>query len=181
MDDFLAMLLRAFCPDSAVASQWENRTSRLQMQAIVNHTPAMTNKETVRDFQVWLHEFQQKRVSTEKALKSDIGKEKKGNDKKGGHLRQIDILCSWCSSFANKDKRFPHDVKDCFSKRKSEAANDTKAEKCEICDESDHATRGCPFGPSVKQLVQEAKAAEAKAKVPTTSTDASTGDDKVCI
>ena len=59
MDDFLAMLLRAFSPDSAIASQWENRTSRLQMQAMVNNQPAMTDdsEETVRDFQVWLNEF----------------------------------------------------------------------------------------------------------------------------
>jgi hypothetical protein len=104
--------------------------------------------------------------------------------RKCGRGRQLDIFCSWC--FANKDKKFQHDVKDCFSKRKSVAANNTEArrgaaKKCEMCDETDHTTRGCPFGPSVKQHVQEAKAAEAKAKVPTTSTDASTGDDKVCI
>jgi hypothetical protein len=147
MDDFLAMLLRAFGADSAVASQWANRTSLLQMQAMVNNQPAMTDGETVRDFQVWLNEFQQKRVPTEKALKSDTEKGKKGNDKPGGaggRLRQLDIFCSWC--FANKDKKFPHDVKDCFSKRKSEAANDTEAKKCEICDDTDHDYKICPFG-----------------------------------
>ena len=81
MNDFLAVLLRAFGPDSAIATQWENRTARLQMHAIATNTPAMTDNETVRDFQVWLNEFQQKRASTKKALKSDIGKEKKGNNK----------------------------------------------------------------------------------------------------
>ena len=64
---------------------------------------------------MWLNEFQ-KRVHAEKAFKSDVGKEKKGNEKKGGHLRQLDVFCAWC--FANTDKKFPHDVKDCFSKKK---------------------------------------------------------------
>ena len=191
MLDYITMLTRVYGSDSAIISQLENNNAQATIQRLVTQAPAMTDDEAVRSFQSWLNEFQQKRVTTHNALKSDVkphgGKQHEG----GGHLRKpLEQFCPWC--YANKKdkdgngKRFPHTVQECISKKRAEAANATAAagatavaRMCDICDESDHDFKACPFLQPVKKRVQEAKAAQATAG--TTSSDASTGNDKVSI
>jgi hypothetical protein len=132
MADAKRIITRKCGAEGSLPTQLAVKKATVDIKVSTGEMQPQTENEQVAEFKIFLRIFQQERAPTHKGLKSDIE-------------------CAWC--FEHKGRKFPHDVKDCISKKNAEkkktegntgtksntgAAGGTASKECYLCKQEGH-------------------------------------------